>query len=126
MQKPTDSKLTLIKFSRGITYVVYAFTLLAVVYLTLAFFLLLFGANTSTPFVQFIANGATDFMAPFRGIFPVHAIGDGAYFAPGVLFAIIIYLMFAAAVNALIEYLTMIMGRHQNELEVALRLNKKA
>jgi hypothetical protein len=126
MQKPSDSKLTLIKFCRGLSYFVYGFSLLATIFLVLGFFLLLFGANTSTPFVQFIGRGASEFMAPFRGIFPVHQVGESSYFAPGILFAIIMYLLFAAAVNALIEYLTTVMTRHQNELEVALKLNKKA
>lgn len=119
--QPTDSKMTFIKFTRGISYLVYAYALLATIILVFAFFLLLFGANTTAPFVQFIYNAATDFMAPFRGIFPIHEFGSNSYFAPGILFAIIIYLMFCALVNSAIDYLNVTANRHQAELKEAYR-----
>lgn len=125
MNKPTDSKLIFLKFGRGISYLVYAFTIAACVFLGLAFFLLIFGANMDTPFVQFIYNGARDFMSPFRDIFPVRSFGSQSYFSPGILFAIIIYLLIAAGVNTLIAFLTNKMYLYQTELEKAVKDKEK-
>lgn len=117
MDKPTDSKLIFIKFTRGVSYFVYGFAIVAAVFLGFGFFLLLFGANQSTPFVQFIYKVAAEFLQPFRGIFPLHPVGETGYFSAAALFAIMVYLILAAAVNALISYLTAKMVRHENELE---------
>jgi hypothetical protein len=116
MEKQTDSQMTIIKLVRGITYVVYAFTLIAVVSLTLAFFLLLFSANADTPFVKFVYQVAYDFGQPFRGIFPTRPVGETGYFSTTALFAIVMYLFFAAAINALIGYINLKMAKHQEEL----------
>lgn len=124
MQKPSDSTLVFIKFTRAIVYIVYAFTIIAVVSLTFGFFLLLFGANLNTPFVQFVYNIANEFMAPFRGIFNTHAVGQTGYFSASALFAIIVYLVFAAAVSSLISYLSVKMVKHQTELEDYEKTNK--
>lgn len=125
MNKPTDSKLIFIKFGRGISYLVYAFTITACIFLGLAFFLLIFGANMDTPFVQFIYNGARDFMQPFREIFPVRQFGSNSYFSPGILFAIIIYLLIAAGVNAFISFITNKMYLYQQELDEAIKANER-
>lgn len=98
--------LNIIKASRIITYLAYGYAMLASVFLTFGFFLLLFGANQSTPFVQFVYKGAAEFLAPFRGIFPLHQISETGYFSPSALFAVIVYLTFAVAVHSLISYLT--------------------
>ena len=116
MEKQNDSQMTIIKLVRGITYVVYAFTLIAVVSLTLAFFLLLFGANADTPFVKFVYQVAYDFGQPFRGIFPTRPVGETGYFSTTALFAIVMYLFFAAGINALIGYINLKMAKHQEEL----------
>ncbi len=125
MNKPTDSKLIFIKFGRGLSYFVYAFTITACIFLGLAFFMLLFGANMDTPFVQFIYNGANDFMQPFREIFPIKQFDNNSYFSPGILFAIIIYLLLAAGVNAFIAFITNKMYLHQAELEKAVEANAR-
>jgi len=119
--QPTDSKLTMIKVARGITYVVYAFTIIAVVFLTLAFFLLLFGANPDVGFVQYVGKVAGQFLEPFRGIFPLHQLSETSYFSPSILFAIIMYMVFGLAVNALITYLNVLMQRHQDELDETIK-----
>ena len=125
MEKQNDSQLTMIKLVRGITYVVYGFTIIAVVSLTLAFFLLLFSANPSTPFVKFVYQIAYDFGQPFRGIFPTHPIGETGYFSTTALFAIVMYLFFAAGINALIGYINLKMAKHQQELsEIERKVQK--
>ena len=125
MQKPSDSTLMFIKFTRAISYVVYAFTIIAVVSLTFGFFFLLFGANSATPFVQFVYNIAYEFMAPFRGIFGTHPVGSTGYFSASALFAIIFYLIFAAAMSSLIGYINLKMVTHQRELEQMQRSTDK-
>lgn len=124
-QQPTDAKLVFIKFSRGVSYVVYGFSLLASVFLGFGFFLLLFGANPNTPFTEFVYKVAAEFLQPFRGIFPAHAVGETGYFSAAALFAIIVYLVLAAAINALISYLTAKMVAHENELEKSVRQVRK-
>lgn len=116
-QKPNDSKLIFIKFSRVVTYLVYAYSLIASVFLTLSFILLLFSANTGTPFVNFVYKVAYEFAAPFRGIFPTRPVGETGYFSSTALFAIIMYLVFALALHALINYITAKMVKHQKELD---------
>jgi uncharacterized protein YggT (Ycf19 family) len=111
-----DTKLMFIKLSRGLSYFVYGFGLVASAFLTLAFFLLLFSANSSTPFVRFIYETATAFLAPFRDIFPVHSISQTGYFNPSMLFAIIMYLALALGMNALISYLTLKRIQHEEVL----------
>lgn len=116
-KKPSDSTLVFIKISRGITYVVYAYTLIASSFLALAFVMQLFGANYSTPFVQFVYKAAYEFLQPFRGIFPGHQVSDTSYFNSSALFAIMMYLIFGAALHALINYITAKMVTHQQELD---------
>lgn len=124
MEKPSDSTLMFIKFTRVISYIVYGFTVTAVVFLTFGFFLLLFSANPNVGFTQFVYKVAAEFLQPFRGIFPAHSVGETGYFSTSALFAIIFYLFFAAGMDALISYINLKMVKHQAELE-ALQEGKK-
>lgn len=117
MQKPSDGTLMFIKFTRAISYIVYGFVMIAVISLTFGFFLLLFGANNTTPFVEFVYKIAYEFMQPFRGIFPTHPVGETGYFSTTALFAIIVYLILGAAIQSLITYINVKMAKHQAELE---------
>ena len=118
--KPTDTTLVFIKVSRVTTYIVYGYSLVASVFLGIAFVLLLFGANQTTPFVKFIYKTAAEFGQPFRGIFPTHPVGETGYFSSSALFAIVIYLIMAAALHALIVYITSKMVLHEQELQDAV------
>jgi uncharacterized protein YggT (Ycf19 family) len=111
-----DTKLLFIKLSRGLSYFVYGFALTATSFLTLTFFLLLFSANAATPFVRFIYETAAAFLTPFRDIFPVRSISETGYFSPSILFAIIMYLALALAMNALISYITVKRIQHEETL----------
>ena len=126
MEKPSDSTLMFIKFTRAISYIVYAFTIIAVVFLTMGFFLLLFSANPNVGFTQFVYKVAAEFLQPFRGIFPPHQISETGYFSTSALFAIIFYLFFAAGMDALIGYINVKMAKHQAELEALQAGRKKA
>jgi uncharacterized protein YggT (Ycf19 family) len=93
------------KAARWLVMFAYAIAIVALVVLTIAFFLELFGANTSAPFVQWIYRSARRFMQPFRGIFPPVEIGEESVLDVSVLFGILMYGLFATAVHALVEWL---------------------
>ena len=56
--------------SRAIILFVYAFAIACIVILAIAFFLQLFNANQTAPFVDWVYRAARRIMQPFRGIFP--------------------------------------------------------
>lgn len=111
-----DTKLMFIKLSRGLSYFIYGFALVATSFLSVTFFLLLFSANSDTPFVRFVYETAAAFLTPFRDIFPVRAISDTGYFSPSILFAIIMYLALALGMNALISFITLKRIQHEEAL----------
>ncbi len=116
-QPVSDSTLVSIKVFRGISYAVYAYAIVATLFLCVGFVLLLFGANSNVPFTQFVYKVAAEFLQPFRGIFTLHKVSETGYFSTSVLFAIMMYLIFAAALQSLISYLTVKMVAHEKELE---------
>ena len=116
-QKNSDSKSLFLNVSKALTYVVYGYMILAVVFLSLGFILLLFGANQSVPFTEFVYKVAAEFLQPFRGIFPVREVGETGYFSASALFAIVVYMLLALSVNSLITYITSKMIKHQAELD---------
>lgn len=118
-KKPSDPRLSMIKFARVLVYLVYAYLLVAVTFLITGFLLLLLGASQSSSFVDFVYRIAAQFLQPFRGMFPPHQITDNAYFSAAGLFAIIMYGLFAVAIHSLIGYITLKQTQHQNELVVA-------
>ena len=89
---------------RAIVWLVYAFAIFAIIIATLAFVLQLFGADPASEFASWVYRSASRVTAPFRGIFPSHTNGNSV-FDVSLLFAIIMYALFALLVNALIDYL---------------------
>jgi uncharacterized protein YggT (Ycf19 family) len=83
----------------------YGLVVAAVVILLIAFFLQLFNASTSAPFVQWIYRSARVVLAPFRGIFPQLETETGSVFNVSILFAILMYGLFAMGIHALISWL---------------------
>jgi uncharacterized protein YggT (Ycf19 family) len=68
------------RFARAVTYLVYAFVLVALVILLFGFFLLLFGANPHAPFAEWVYRSLTRVMAPFRGLFErSHSTADRSW-----------------------------------------------
>lgn len=116
-----DSRVMFYKGTRALTYFVYGYALVACSFLGLGFFLLLFGANSTTPFVKFVYETAQVFLAPFRGIFPLRQVSETGYFSPSALFAIMMYLLLALGMNTLINYITIKMLRYQDELNKEAR-----
>ncbi len=89
---------------RAIVWLVYAFALVATVIATLAFVLQIFGADPTNGFAQWVYRSANRVTAPFRGIFPSHVNGNSVLDV-SLLFAIIMYVLFALLVHTLINYL---------------------
>ena len=98
--------------ARFIGYVVYAYILFVEVILFLGFFLLLFGANSSSGFVQWAYRNLDRAMEPFRGIFTPIELGTTngnqieSIFDTSVLFAMIIYGIIGLLIHSLIQWLT--------------------
>ena len=102
---PRSSRTIGWAIGRGIVWLVYAFVVFAIILATLAFFLQLFGANPTSDFAAWVYRGAARVTAPFRGIFPTHALTDDSYLDVSLLFAIIMYGIFALLMSELISFL---------------------
>jgi uncharacterized protein YggT (Ycf19 family) len=87
-----------------LTYIMYAWVIFGIIVLGLRVFLLAFSANPTTPFVEFIYNTSTDFLKPFRGIFPPKPVSETGYLDVAAMFAIIIYGLIGWGFSALINY----------------------
>jgi YggT family protein len=89
---------------RAIVWLVWAFAVIAIVISSLAFVLQLFGADPNNGFAQWVYRSASRVTAPFRGIFPSHVNGNSVLDV-SLLFAIIMYALFALLVSVLIDYI---------------------
>ena len=89
---------------RVVVWLVYAFAIVAIIIAAIAFVLQLFGADPNNEFAQWIYRSASRVTEPFRGIFPTHVNGNSVV-DMSLLFAIIMYALFALLVNVLIDYI---------------------
>lgn len=92
--------------ARALTYLVYAFVVVALILLLVGFFLLLFGANPDAPFAEWAYRSVTRVMAPFRGLFEPVPMDGRSVVDVSVLFAMIVYGVAALLLRALIDWLT--------------------
>lgn len=98
--------------ARLVGYLVYIYIVFVQVILFLGFFLLLFGANPSSGFVEWVYRSLDRAMKPFRGIFTPIELGTTtgnqveSVFDTSVLFAMIIYGIVGILVHSLIQWLT--------------------
>ena len=90
--------------SRAIIVFVYGFAIACIVILAMAFFLQLFNANTTAPFVDWVYRAARRIMQPFRGIFPSVEGEQGSVFDVSMLFAMFMYGLLALGLHALIAW----------------------
>jgi len=90
---------------RAVVWLVYAFAIVAIVIAAIAFFLKLFGANPNAGFAQWIYRSAARVTAPFRGLFPSQPITDDAFLDVSLLFAILMYAIFALLVAEAVNWL---------------------
>lgn len=100
-----ESKKTKLNIYRVVTYITYAFIFIAIVTLSFRILFLLFSANPSTPFVNWIYNISSDFMKPFRGIFPTKPVGETGYLDASALFALMMYSILGAVVKGIMDRL---------------------
>ena len=116
MERPTRrAGIAVAWIARALTYLVYAFVIVALVMLLLGFFLLLLGANPDAPFAEWLYRGLRRVMAPFRGLFEPVQLDGRSVLDVSILFAMIVYGIVALALHALIEWLTariLTMRRH--------------
>ena len=97
------------------SYVLYAWVAIGLVSLGTRMFLLLFSANPNTPFVNFVYRVSSDYLEPFRGIFPPRTVGETGYLDVAALFAIFMYLIVAWLVSVLIAYVETKIARYSEE-----------
>ncbi len=99
----------------------YAYLVVVEIILFMGFFLLLFGANPSASFTDWVYRSLDRAMEPFRGIFTPIELGTTAgndvqsVFETSVLFAMIVYGIVAIAEHALITWLSNRMYRLEAE-----------
>ena len=105
-RRRSTGPLTVARLARALTYLVYAFVVVAMVLLLLGFFLLLFGANPDAPFAEWVYRSVTRVMAPFRGLFEAVPLDGRSVVDVSILFAMIVYALAALVLQALIEWLT--------------------
>jgi uncharacterized protein YggT (Ycf19 family) len=94
------------RIARALTYLVYAFVIVALIILLLGFFLQLLGANPDAPFAEWLYRGLRRVMAPFRGLFEPVALNGRSVLDVSILFAMLVYAIVGLALHALIEWLT--------------------
>jgi uncharacterized protein YggT (Ycf19 family) len=94
-----------LRLAKVLVWLVYAYFIVAVIVLVLAFFLLLFAASTDADFTQWVYRAADRALAPFWGIFPSVEGESGSVLDFAVVFAIIMYGILALLVHALVEWL---------------------
>lgn len=103
---PQDpGKVTGLRFAKVLTWLLYAYFVLAVIVLVLAFFLLLFNASETASFTEWVYRSADRVMEPFRGIFPTKEAGNGSVIDFAMLFGVVIYGIIALLLHSLVEWL---------------------
>jgi uncharacterized protein YggT (Ycf19 family) len=108
---PTTSTapIAVARIARALTYLVYAFVIVALIVLLLGFFLQLFGANPDAPFAEWLYRGLRRVMAPFRGLFEPVALDGRSVLDVSILFAMLVYGIVGLALHAFIGWLTRLM-----------------
>ena len=105
MSHAGNEKSTGFRVARVLVMFIYGFAIVCTVILAMAFFLELFNANQSTPFVRWVFRATARIMQPFRGIFPAIEGESGSVFDPALLFAIFIYWLLAMGMHALVAWI---------------------
>jgi uncharacterized protein YggT (Ycf19 family) len=91
--------------SRALILFVYGFSIACIIVLAIAFFLQLFNANETAPFVDWVYRAAKRIMEPFRGIFPSVEGEQGSVFDVSMLFAMFMYGLLALGMHGLIAWI---------------------
>ena len=94
-----------LRFGRWLTWFVYLFFILAVILLAIAFFLQLTNASEAASFTQWVYRATDRLLAPFRAIYPQVEGENGSVLDFSILFAIIMYGLFALGVHAIVNWI---------------------
>jgi len=108
---------TYLNVGKILSYAMYAFVIFGIIVLGFRVFLLAFSAQPGSAFVNFIARTSTDFLAPFRGIFPPANVGETGYLDIAAIFAMIVYGLIAWGFSALIGYINVKINKYQKEIK---------
>ena len=132
-EKIYDSRVKVpgfLRISKIIVWLMYLWILFGIIVLLLRVFLLAFSANTAAGFGQFVMNTSSDYLNPFRGLFPPHQVGDTGYIDVSALFAIVVYLFVAWGFNSVISYIQrkidLSKDTQQHEIDAARRRQQTA
>jgi hypothetical protein len=118
---PRDFGLTVGKISKVLLWLVYAWVVINLVLLFLAFLLRLFGANPEAGFTEWVYRSVQRAMAPFRGIFEPIVLSDQSVLDTSLLFAMIVYGFVALLLRLAIDWLNGLIERHRRRLEQEAR-----
>jgi uncharacterized protein YggT (Ycf19 family) len=114
----STAPIAVARIARALTFLVYAFVIVALIVLLLGFLLQLLGANPDAPFAEWLYRGLRRVMAPFRGLFEPVAFDGRSVLDVSILFAMLVYAIVGLALHACIEWLT--------SLIVAMRVDDAA
>ncbi len=106
-----EFRVWILRVAKVIVWLVYLFVLAAVVLLLIAFVLRLLGANPSASFTEWVYRSVDRIMEPFRGIFPSKPINNRSVLDWSLLFAAIMYTLFALVVHWVIVLVTRHLSR---------------
>lgn len=96
----------LLVLGRIVAWLAYAWLVLVDVLLVFRVVLLAFGANPEAQFFKFVVTTTADVMAPFRGLFPPHALNATGYLDVSALFAILVYTLLVFFVGWVVDVMT--------------------
>jgi uncharacterized protein YggT (Ycf19 family) len=108
-------KTTVLKVARVLVWVIYAWVVVTLVLLFIAFILQLFGANPNAGFVEWVYRSTQRAMAPFRGIFEPIVLSDQSVLDVSILFAMIVYTFVALGLNVAIDWVSGRLRRAEQE-----------
>jgi uncharacterized protein YggT (Ycf19 family) len=108
-----------LKFSKIIVWIMYVWVLIGVIALALRVFLLATSASTVSGFGKLVMQVSSDYLQPFRGMFPNKNVGETGYLDVSAIFAIIIYLFVLWGFKSLINYV-------QNKIDLDVYNQKMA
>ena len=130
-----STKKAIVWLTRAIGYLVYFYVIVVEIILGLGFFLLLFGANPSSGFTEWVYRSLDRAMEPFRGIFTSIELGTTtgneipSVFDTSVLFAMIVYGILAVAIYSLVNWLSYRLARlerQEHDEQVATMIDQAA
>lgn len=98
--------LTAANLAKVLLWFVYAWLIVNLVLLLLAFTLRLLGANPAASFTDWVYRSVARTMAPFRGMFEPLALNDQSVLDTSLLFAVIIYSLAALFLRSAIDWVT--------------------